>query len=57
MGEFRRAACGHSPGMTDDLDTLDRDSGDEDEAREDATDEPRDDQPWAKALPGEDDAA
>jgi hypothetical protein len=45
--------------MTDDLDTLDRDSGDDDEAREDAEDidEPRGDQPWAKALPGDDDAA
>ena len=45
--------------MTDDLDTLDRERGDEDEAREEAEEieEPRDNQPWAKALPGEDDAA
>ena len=45
--------------MTDDLDTLGRDAGDDDEAREGAEDgdEPRDDQPWAKALPGDDDAA
>jgi hypothetical protein len=42
--------------MTDDLDTLEREPGDEDEARgETETDEPRDNQPWAKALPGDDD--